>query len=248
MSEAARDLAMARFRLIQPYLEERRSLQLVAADAKLSFRTAQRWVSQYRKVGLAAFVRKTREDRGARKVVSPKIKAAIEGLALERPPLPISSICRQVGQFAAATGEPLPHYGTVYSLVREVPTGLVTLAHRGGKAYSEGFDLVHRREAARSNAIWQADHAQLSILLIREDGQTARPWLTIVIDDYSRAIARLLSGLRSTFFVENGPRPSAGYLAEGASALAYLRHSGGSLYRQWFGFHLEAHRTSCSRS
>jgi hypothetical protein len=41
-SEAARDLAMARFRLIQPYLEERRSLQLVAADPNLSFRTAQR--------------------------------------------------------------------------------------------------------------------------------------------------------------------------------------------------------------
>ncbi len=110
MSETARDLAMARFRLIQPYLEERRSLQLVAADANLSFRTAQRWVSQYRKLGLAAFVRKAREDRGARKIVSPKIKAAIEGLALERPPLPISSICRQVRQFAAATGEPLPCY------------------------------------------------------------------------------------------------------------------------------------------
>jgi putative transposase len=56
VSEAARDLAMARFRLIQPYLEERRSLQLVAADASLSFRTAQRWVSQHRKLGLAAFV------------------------------------------------------------------------------------------------------------------------------------------------------------------------------------------------
>jgi hypothetical protein len=42
VSEAARDLAMARFRLIQPYLEERRSLQLVAADAN-SFRTAQRF-------------------------------------------------------------------------------------------------------------------------------------------------------------------------------------------------------------
>jgi putative transposase len=49
--------------------------------------------------------------------------------------------------------------------------------------------LVHRREAPRSNAIWQADHAQLSIKLVKEDGQTARPWLTIVIDDYSRAIA-----------------------------------------------------------
>jgi putative transposase len=61
--------------------------------------------------------------------------------------------------------------------------------HQGSKAYSEGYDLVHRREAARSNAIWQADHAQLRIFLVRVDGQTSRPWLTIVVDDYSRAIA-----------------------------------------------------------
>src|SRR5271170_7661862 len=155
VSEASRDLAMSRFRLIQPYLEQKRSLQLVASDAKICFRTAQRWVSQYRKRGLVALVRKSREDRGARRVVSPKIKAAIEGLALERPPLPVRSICRQVRQFA--------------------------------EAYGEGFDLVHRREAPRSNAIWQADHAQLSILLVRDDGTAARPWLTIVIDDYSRA-------------------------------------------------------------
>jgi hypothetical protein len=70
-----------------------------------------------------------------------------------------------------------------------VPPGMLTFAHQGGKAYCEGFDLVHWREAARSNGIWQVDHAPLSILLILEDGQTARPWLTIVIDDYSRAIA-----------------------------------------------------------
>jgi putative transposase len=73
-----------------------------------------------------------------------------------------------------ATGEPLPRYGTVYDLVREIPRGLLTLAHQSSKAYSEGFDLVHRREAARSNAIWQADHAQLSILLFREDGHPGR--------------------------------------------------------------------------
>jgi len=66
------------------------------------------------------------------------------------------------------------------------------LAHRGNKAYSEGFDLVHRREALKSNSIWQVDHAQLDIKLLREDGSVGRPWLTIVIDDYSRAVARLV--------------------------------------------------------
>jgi putative transposase len=189
VSEAARELAMSRFRLIQPHLEKDRPLQLVAADGRLPFRTAQRWVSQYRKFGLIALVRKSRADRGGRRVVSPKIKTAIEALALESPPLPVRSIWRQARQFAEATGELQPRYGTVYDLVRDVPAGLLTLAHHGGKVYSEEFDLVHRREAPRSNAIWQADHAQLSIKLVKEDGETARPWLTIVIDDYSRAIA-----------------------------------------------------------
>jgi putative transposase len=204
VSEAARELAMSRFRLIQPHLEANRPLQLVAADGKLPFRTAQRWVSQYRKFGLIALVRKSRNDRGARRVVSPKIKAAIEALALESPPLPVRSICRQVRQFAERIGEPLPRYGTVYDLVRDIPVGLLTLAHLGGKAYSEEFDLVHRREAPRSNAIGQADHAQLSIRLVREDGQIARPWLTIVIDDFSRAIAGYY--LDVTFQAPSGAR------------------------------------------
>ena len=63
------------------------------------------------------------------------------------------------------------------------------LAHRGDEAYSEGFDLVHRREALKPNAIWQVAHAQLDIKLVREDGSFGKPWLTIVIDDYSRAVA-----------------------------------------------------------
>ena len=45
------------------------------------------------------------------------------------------------------------------------------------------------REASRANAIWQVDHAQLDIRILGEDGSTARPWLTAVIDDYSRAVA-----------------------------------------------------------
>jgi putative transposase len=77
----------------------------------------------------------------------------------------------------------------VCDIVRTLPAGLVTLAHEGGKAYSDAFDLVHRREAPRPNAIWQADHCELNILVLREGGPPAKPWLTVVLDDYSRAVA-----------------------------------------------------------
>ncbi|MEO8737312.1 MAG: helix-turn-helix domain-containing protein, partial [Edaphobacter sp.] len=170
-------------------MEHDRSLRVIAAEAGIPFRTLQRWASQYRRFGLVALARKKRHDSGARRAVSAKLKAAIEDLALERPPLPITSIYRQVKQFATSTGESTPSYGTVYRVVRDLPDGLLALAHRGSKGYSESFDLVHRREASKPNAIWQADHAQLDILLLWEDGIAARPWLTIVIDDFSRAIA-----------------------------------------------------------
>ena len=65
------------------------------------------------------------------------MKSAIKGLALEKPPLPISSICRQIHQFAAQSGEPAPSYGTIYALVRSLPSDLLTLAHRGSRAYSD---------------------------------------------------------------------------------------------------------------
>ena len=50
--EEARELAMSRFRLIQPHLEKNQPLQTVAADGKVPFRTAQRWVSQIPQIRL----------------------------------------------------------------------------------------------------------------------------------------------------------------------------------------------------
>ncbi len=180
---------MSRFRVLQPHLEQNRSLRIVAQEAGLAFRTVQRWVAQYRTFGLAALVRKARGDRGGRRVISATIKTAIEGLALESHMIPITSVHRQIKEYAEAIGEPAPSYWTVYDVVRELPPSLRTLAHQGGKSYGESFDLVHRRAAMKPNVIWQADHAQLDIRLLKEDGSVARPWLTIVIDDYSRAIA-----------------------------------------------------------
>jgi putative transposase len=189
LPEEARRLALDRFRQIQPHLEQNRPLQSVAREAGIPYRTAQRWVAQYRLFGLAALSRKKREDRGERRAVSTKVKEIIEGLALQKPPLPIATLYRQVVRFSEGLNETAPSYGTVFNIVRSLGADLVTLAHEGTKAYSETFELVHRREAASPNAIWQADHTPLDIWLIRPDGTTAKPWLSVVIDDYSRAVA-----------------------------------------------------------
>jgi hypothetical protein len=82
-----------------------------------------------------------------------KIEAAIKGLALET---------SSAGQVHCPAGSTVCRGNEqadsiVYDLVREVPSGLLTLVHQDSKAYGEGFDLGHRREAARSNVIWHAD-------------------------------------------------------------------------------------------
>lgn len=191
---ALRESALARFELLRPHLEGTRSLRAVASEASIPYRTAVRWASSYRKVGLTALARKSRTDQGSRRLASTRLIEAIEGLALERPPLPMSSIHRQAGAIAEALHERTPSYAVVRRIIRSLPAGLLMLAHRGNKAYSEEFDLVHRREALRPNSIWQVDHAQLDIKLLRDDGSVAKPWLTIVIDDYSRSVAGYFLG------------------------------------------------------
>jgi putative transposase len=96
LSEDSRKLALDRFRLLQPHLEQNRPLRPVAVEAGIPFRTAQRWVALYQRFGLVALARKKRHDRGSRRAVSVKVKEAIEGLALQKPALPVAALYRQV--------------------------------------------------------------------------------------------------------------------------------------------------------
>ena len=91
-TEKARKLALDRFRLLQPHLEQNQSLQSIARAAGIPYRTVHRWVAQYLLFGLAALTRRKREDRGERRAVSAKLKEIIEGLALQKPPLPIAAL------------------------------------------------------------------------------------------------------------------------------------------------------------
>jgi putative transposase len=61
----------------------------------------------------------------------------------------------------------------------------------------------------------QSNHAQLDINLLREDGSTARPWLTIVSDDYSRAIARYYLGFDAPSSMRTSPALRQGIWRKG---------------------------------
>lgn len=189
VSEAARQQALARFQIIQPCVERGAPLPALARHHGVALRTARRWVQRYRTGGLVALSRTRRAGQGIPRRMSPDLTQRIEALALQTPPLSIAAIHRQVLTLAAAQGTPAPCYRTVYNIIKRIAPALRTLAHHGSKAYHETFDLLYRREADAPNAIWQADHTLLDMLLIDEQGQAKKPWLTVILDDYSRAVA-----------------------------------------------------------
>ncbi|MFI6793072.1 hypothetical protein ACIBG4_37670 [Nonomuraea sp. NPDC050383] len=115
--------------------------------------------------------------------------AFVEGLALCKLRPSVATIHRQAESVAKARGWPVPGYWTVHGIVADLDPALVTLGADGTKKYRESFELVYRREATKPNEIWQADHTELDIWVVDERGRAARPWLTAIEDDHSRAIA-----------------------------------------------------------
>jgi hypothetical protein len=142
LAESDRKIALDRYRMLRPHLEDRRALSAVASEAGVAYGTAERWVSLYRRFGLSALARKRRSDRGHYRAVSPKLRQVVEALALQKPPLPIAALHRQICKIARKRGENSPTYKAVYRIVRELPKDLLILAHEGAKAYADAFDLI----------------------------------------------------------------------------------------------------------
>lgn len=182
--------AQTRFTIIRPALEDGITAAQVARTQNIPASTVRRWMKQYRDKGLAGLADvKARSDKGKTRRLPADAITLVEGLALQSPRRSMAAIHRQVVAIATEQGWKPPSYDRVRQIIKNLEPALVTLAHQGAAAYREEFDLLYRREATHSNAMWQADHSPLDILLFDEDGKAAKPWLTVIEDDYSRAVA-----------------------------------------------------------
>jgi hypothetical protein len=130
-----------------------------------------RGVGGYLKDGLAALARKGRTDQGERRIASTHLIEAIEGLALERPPLPISSIHRQACAMAATLKERAPCYWVVRRIVRSLPAGLlpssVCVGTKGSRQTSflregaKSIDALANRFSGRLPGVGRGDGKKL---------------------------------------------------------------------------------------
>ena len=188
LSDDRRAEALRRFNILCPHLNDAVPLTKVARASEVPLRTLQRWAARYHRYGLAGLARAPRADAGQRKIPSELVEL-IQGLALHKPKLSAAAIHRRITPIATARDRPVPSYATVHAIVDALDPGLVTLAHDGAAAYRDRFEVIHRHRAEEPNAVWQADHTQLDLLILDANGTPVRPWLTIVLDDHSRAVA-----------------------------------------------------------
>jgi len=183
-----KDIALERYKIIRPCLTKGASREEVARAAGLTSRTIRLWIEDFKEKGLIGLTPRSRKDRGARRCLDKELGKVIEGLCLRNPPLPVREIHRTVRNLCVRNSWRVPSYDVVHDIASRISPDLRVLAHEGQSSYEQSFELLHRFEAKRPNELWQADHAPLDILILDSTGRTIKPWLTAILDDFSRVV------------------------------------------------------------
>jgi len=170
--------------VLGPHVFDSVPLMRAAAAAGVPIRTAQRWLAAYSSDG--SVERSGRSDRSTRRLPAEQVAFIEAWPSGGRHPRWRRCIGRRV---AAERGWPAPSYSVVHRVIAALGRGLVSLAQHGDAGYRDEFDLVLRRESAHPNDLWQADHTELDVMILDEAGKAVRPWLTVILDDRSRAVA-----------------------------------------------------------
>ncbi len=175
------------------YIERQRA---VAEKLGLSDRSVRRLLRQLREEGVAQVVRRVRSDRGAARIGEDWQKFIVQtykdGNRGSRSLSPAQVAVRVKVRAQELGLEDYPSHMTVYRLLKP----LTAQGQRAKRSLGWREDCLVLKSAEGleipiewSNQVWQVDHTRADVLVVDQFGQLLeRPWLTIVIDTYSRCI------------------------------------------------------------
>jgi putative transposase len=200
--------AKATYRIIKPLLamqERKRSdVREVAAQHGVQTSTVYRWLRSYIETGhISGLVEGKRGRRLGARLLTPEQDAIIEEALesfLDPQAITPAKFIQNISEKFEEQGIPIPHRNTIRKRITDVPLKR-RLSARGHKE-----DASHRFDPTPGSfpdgpqplACVQVDHVQLDIKVVDADTRRPierRPWLTLVIDAFSRMIVGYFLGL-----------------------------------------------------
>ena len=195
--------------LIEPCERQTYRQRKEAAAKKLgvSIRSVERLLKKYREQGFVG-ITKTRSDKGKPRISEDWHQFILDtykqgnkkGKRITRNQvvLKVKGRAKQLG----LDKKDYPSHQTIYRIINQY----IEEKERKIKARSPGYigsQLTHvtrdgrELEVEGSNDVWQCDHTRLDVMLVDEFGVLSRPWLTIIIDSYSRCLMGFYLGFDS---------------------------------------------------
>lgn len=173
-------------------------LRDAAEKLGVSVRSVQRLVKRWEQEGLSGIAKDSRADKGKHRIgefwENFIIKTYREGNKGSKRMSPKQVAIRVQAKAREIDDDKPPHYRTVLRVLEpiiETQKKAKSIRSPGWRSTAgsvktrDGEDLEYQH----SNNIWQCDHTRVDVLLVDQYGELlSRPWLTTVIDSYSRCI------------------------------------------------------------
>lgn len=173
-------------------------LREAAEKLGISLRSVQRLVKRWEQEGLASIARDSRRDKGRHRIGNDWeefiLKTYKDGNKGSKRMTPKQVALRVQAKARELGDDQPPHYRTVLRVLdpiiarQEKAKSIRSPGWRGSTLAlktRQGEDIA----VEYSNQVWQCDHTRVDVLLVDQYGELlSRPWLTTVIDTYSRCI------------------------------------------------------------
>lgn len=192
--------AQRKFEIIKPLLDKpgrtKREVRARADETKVHYVTLYKWLRLFETTGkLTAFVRSDRKDKGKTTLpaaVEKILSDVIETRYLTTQKLSQAKIIREIERLCAKQKVEAPHPNTIRNRIRRLEAVKKTKARDGNKAAREAFEPSkgHFPGADFPLSVVQVDHTLLDTILVDDAHRQpiGRPWLTLLIDVFSRMV------------------------------------------------------------
>ncbi|CAG0995415.1 Transposon Tn7 transposition protein TnsB [Rhodocyclaceae bacterium] len=202
VSEKDWDAAVSRFNALKPLLDISATNRTLAMIKKVADSlgkhpaTIYRWIDKYAKTKrISVFLAKERSDRGSTRL-SADVEAVIEQaikdkyLTSEKPDP--HAVIEEVALHCFQKGLKRPHGNTILNRIGRLPERTKVAKRRSKKIAAEQFEPIrgHFPGADYPLAVAQMDHTPMDVIVVDEQHRQPidRPFLTIVIDVFSRMV------------------------------------------------------------